>query len=82
MPHMKTATVREVQHNLREVLSWVEQGEEVRVMRRKKIVARLIPPGPVTAAPPDYLARARAIWGARPKGKPLSGLVAEARGVR
>jgi antitoxin (DNA-binding transcriptional repressor) of toxin-antitoxin stability system len=28
---MKTATIREMQHNLSEVLSWVERGEEVQV---------------------------------------------------
>ena len=47
MLHMKTATVRQVQHNLSEVLSWVEQGEEVRVLRRKQVVARLLPPEPI-----------------------------------
>jgi hypothetical protein len=31
-------------------------------------------------AQPDFLARARAIWGEHPTGKPLSAVVAEARG--
>ena len=29
---------------------------------------------------PDFLARAKAVWGDQPDGKPLSELVAEARG--
>jgi hypothetical protein len=29
---------------------------------------------------PDFLARAKAVWGEKPPGKPLSQLVAEARG--
>jgi len=29
---------------------------------------------------PDFLARAKAIWGERPAGEPLSALVSQARG--
>jgi antitoxin (DNA-binding transcriptional repressor) of toxin-antitoxin stability system len=79
---MKTATVRKVQHNLTEVLSWVERGEEVRVLRRKKVVARLVPPQPEPPQSPDFLGRARAIWGATPKGTRLSAIVSESRGER
>ncbi|MDP1587814.1 MAG: hypothetical protein Q8M07_08740 [Prosthecobacter sp.] len=35
---------------------------------------------PVPVAP-DFLARAQAIWGANPEGKPLSEFVLEGRGV-
>lgn len=82
MADMKTASVRQLQHNLSEVLSWVEQGEQVHVLRRKKIVARLMPPDPQPTAPPDFLGRARAIWGEQPRGKRLSEIVCEARGAR
>ena len=82
MLHMKTATVRQVQHNLSEVLSWVEQGEEVRVLRRKQVVARLLPPEPIVATSPDFLARAKAVWGEKPRGARLSKLVSEGRGTR
>lgn len=33
----------------------------------------------VPAAEPDFLARAKAIWGERPAGKPVSVLVSESR---
>ena len=82
MSCMRTATVREVQRNLSEVLSWVERGEEVRVLRRKKVVARLLPPDPQPTAPPDFLGRARTVWGEKPRGMPLSEVVSEARGER
>lgn len=82
MSNMKTATVRQMQHNLKEVLSWVEQGEEVSVMRRDKIVARLLPAAPQTVAVPDFVGRARAVWGERPVGKPPSELISEGRGER
>jgi antitoxin (DNA-binding transcriptional repressor) of toxin-antitoxin stability system len=85
MYNMKTASVREMQHNLSEVLSWVAAGEEVEVVRHKKVVARLLPPGPnppPVGMGPDFLARTKSIWTARPKGKPLSEIVSEARGER
>lgn len=82
MSNMKTATIREVQHNLSEVLSWVERGEEVRVLRRRKVVARLLPPEPEKAAHPDFLARAKAVWGEKPRGAKLSEIAREARGER
>jgi len=43
------------------------------------VVARLVPATRETVAQPDFLARAKAIWGERPAGKPLSAVVAEAR---
>jgi antitoxin (DNA-binding transcriptional repressor) of toxin-antitoxin stability system len=79
---MRTATVREVQHNPREVLSWVSAGEEVRVMRRNKMVARLLPPSPDVAESPDFVGRARAIWGDHPRGRKPSKLISDARGER
>ncbi len=83
MSNMKTATVRQVQHNLNEVLTWIERGEEVRVVRRNKIVARLVPPTPqATVTSPDFSARAQAVWGKRPRGKRLSAIVSESRGER
>jgi antitoxin (DNA-binding transcriptional repressor) of toxin-antitoxin stability system len=82
MSSMKTATVRQVQHNLKGVLAWVEDGEEVQVLRRKKVIARLLPPEPRLATVPDFVGRARAVWGAKPPGAPLSHLVSESRGER
>ncbi len=79
---MKRATIRQLQHNLSEVLTWVEQGEEVQVLRRDKVVARLLPPGPQPSRSPDFVARARAIWGAAPPGSTLSAIVTESRGER
>ena len=79
---MKVATVRDVQHNLSEVLAWVAQGEEVQVIRRKRIVARLIPPEPQVATSPNFVERAQSIWGEHPKGMHLSEIVSESRGKR
>jgi len=80
MANMKVASIRQMQHNLAEVLAWVEGGQEVQVFRRKKLVARLLPPNPEQVASPDFLTRARDIWGKKPSGKRLSAIVSEARG--
>ena len=69
-------------HNLKAVLAWVDGGEEVRVVRRGKVVARLLPPEPTATAAPDFAGRARAIRGSRPTGKLLSRVVADGRGDR
>jgi len=82
MSNMKTTTVRHVQHNLAEVLSWVDRGEEVLVYRRRTLVARLVPPVPAPAEAPDFIARARSVWGEKPRGKRLSQIASQARGDR
>ncbi len=80
MCHMKTATIRQVRHDLRTVLAWVAQGEEVTVLNRTRPVARICPPRPQPSAPfkmPDFAARAKAIFGDRRTH--LSNIVLEER---
>lgn len=45
---------------------------------QNKVVARVVPAMPVPQ--PDFLARAKAVWGEQPPGKPLSEVVGETRG--
>jgi prevent-host-death family protein len=40
---MKTATVREVQHGLANVLSQVQKGQEFAVTKHGKVIARIVP---------------------------------------
>ena len=84
MFNMKTASIRDVQHHFNKVLAWVEKGEEVQITRRNKTVAKIIPSTirPQSAKWPDFAARARAIWGAKPKGKSLSKIILEDRAER
>lgn len=42
-----------------------------------KVVAKLVP---ADAAQPDFVSRAKAIWGEHPPGKSLSAIVSDARG--
>ena len=82
MTHMRTATVREAQHNLPKILRSVSRGEVVEITRRNRVVARLVPAAPQPAGGlPDFVARARAIWG-RSRRNPTSEIVIEARAER
>ena len=72
---MKTASVQQVPQKWTQILEWVAAGEEVEVTEQEKVIARVVP-----ATQPDFLERAKKIWGEQPSGKPLSELVAEARG--
>jgi len=44
---METATIREVQHNLAAYVRRVQQGEQIEIRRRNRVVARLVPLGVV-----------------------------------
>ena len=67
MFHMKTASIREVQHGLKDVLAWVSAGETVSITRHNRVVAELMPPRRRPAnkkfAMPDFTARTKAIFG-------------------
>lgn len=85
---MESATIREVQHNLAAYLRRVEQGEDIVIRRRNKIVARLVPAGAYEAAakPLDWgrvRERRAAMWGGKPApGKPASEILSDSRGDR
>ena len=80
---MKTFSIMEVQHNLARVLREVEAGHVVGITRRKKLVARLMPPEveePVEF--PDFEGRAREVWGEEWTGRGSDELLDETRGDR
>jgi prevent-host-death family protein len=80
---MRTATIREAQHNLPRILRAVARGEVVEITRRNRVVARLVPATqPPKDGLPDFVARARAIWGRGPAGPSTSALVIEGRAER
>jgi antitoxin (DNA-binding transcriptional repressor) of toxin-antitoxin stability system len=63
---MKTATIRQIRNDFGTVLRWVESGEEVTVLKRRTVVARICPPRAGVrdgVKMPDFAARARAIFG-------------------
>ena len=40
---MKTATVRDLRNQYAGLMEWIEAGEEIRITRRGKAIARLVP---------------------------------------
>ena len=71
----------ETQHNLARVLREVAAGHEVGITRRKKLVARLLPPAePVPVGLPDFVARARGVWAGGWSGTGSSELLDQSRG--
>jgi len=77
---MKTASVQQLTQQWTEILGWVTAGEEVEVTQQGRVVAKVVPASTAPAVQPDFLARAKAIWGDHPAGEPLSAVVAEGRG--
>lgn len=65
---MKTASVRDLRQNFPRVMAWIEDGEQVAVTMRSKVIARLIPePEAPKSEPttPDFAAISREIFGKR-----------------
>lgn len=80
---MKTATVRDIQHNLKAVLTSVAAGETIRVTRHRRVVAQITPPpAPLKVKIPDFAARLQGDFPHGTKGRPLSSIVDDERGPR
>lgn len=75
---MKTASVQQVPQQWPQILRWVAAGEEVQVTEEDQVIAKFVPAKAATA--PDFLERAKAVWGEAPAGKSLSALISEGRG--
>ena len=71
----------ETQHNLSQVLRVVEAGQKVGITRRKHLIAHVIPvQEPVEF--PDFVERARKVWGEDWQGVTSGALLDESRGER
>ncbi len=82
---MKSASIRDLRHATPAVLAWVEQGHEVRITRRRRLVAVLGPPAGSEAAPParpDFAARLRQSWGDKHLPTTATEQLREERGER
>ncbi len=65
MHHMKRASVRDLRYHFPEVERLLQQGENIEITKRKRVIARLSPARPASSRRPDFLARLRAIYGDR-----------------
>lgn len=80
MLNMIKTNIRQLQNNLSEVVRYVEHGEEVLIMRRNRVVAKIVPADSRVKRIdwPDFAGRARDIV-KKQKGKPASCVVIEDR---
>ncbi len=64
MHHMKKATVRDLRYRFSAVEDLLRDGEEIHITKRKRVIARLLPPGPAPPkAFPNFLARQKKLFG-------------------
>ena len=63
-------------------MAWIEEGEDVQITKRRRVVAKLVPMKTkvVKVKWPDLAARRSRIYPESVKGKPASAIVDEARG--
>src|SRR6266404_1269122 len=62
MYHMRKASVRDLRYRFSVVEDALRHGEEIQITKRRRVIARLLPPEPVM---PDFLARMKKIFGKR-----------------
>jgi len=60
---MKTVSIRDLRYDFKAVERMLREGEEVKITRRRKVIARLVPEPAQPPALPDFMARMRAIYG-------------------
>lgn len=65
MNQMKTATVSDLRHRFAEIEARLREGEEIPIIKRKRVIARLLPAKPRRTArrPPDFMAMRKEIYG-------------------
>jgi len=60
---MKEVSVRDLRYDFKKVEQLLRRGEELRVTKRRKVIARLVPEIPEKKPMPDFLGRMRAQFG-------------------
>jgi antitoxin (DNA-binding transcriptional repressor) of toxin-antitoxin stability system len=66
MHHMRKASVRDLRYRFSEVERLLQEGENIEITKRKRVIAHLLP---LASHPPgqrpDFMARLRAIYGTK-----------------
>ena len=68
---MRAASVRELRQNFGSLLTWLEEGQEIQITMRRRVIARLVPDwpkSPVKVRMPDFAARLKRIHGKKTIG--------------
>ena len=76
--------MRDLRNRFARILTWIEDGERVKVSSRGRVVATLVPERRKArrVSWPDFLARLRTDWPRGLKGKSIAELIDEGRGGR
>lgn len=81
--HMKQATLRDLRYNFNHIATLLQEGEEIQITKRKRVVARLLPPeAPKRVQMPDFAARMKRIFGDSIMEVSNAELLEEERGSR
>jgi antitoxin (DNA-binding transcriptional repressor) of toxin-antitoxin stability system len=65
---MKSASVRDLRHHFGHLLTWIKEGQEIKITMRRRVVARLVPERAEKKAGlkmPDFARRLKKIHGRR-----------------
>jgi antitoxin (DNA-binding transcriptional repressor) of toxin-antitoxin stability system len=63
---MRQATVRDLRYRFSEIENLLQEGEEIQIVKRNRIVARLAPARrTIPPKHPNFLARLKKIYGAK-----------------
>ena len=73
-----TATLDEIHRDPAILDQAIARGEALEIVSNGAVTATLVPTAKL--AEPDFVARAKRIWGERPPGAPLSEIISTARG--
>lgn len=78
---MKRASIRELRYAFKRVERLLQQGEQVQITRRRRVIARLIPETcQGNPQMPDFVERLRRIYGRKKLRVTGAELIAEDRG--
>lgn len=79
MYHMKQASVRDLRYSFKDVEASLAAGEAIEIVKRKKVIARLVPVEPPRPPIVDFRARMKAMWGDEKPKASLIDLIAKER---
>jgi antitoxin (DNA-binding transcriptional repressor) of toxin-antitoxin stability system len=80
MYHMEQASIRDLRYDFKRVEDLLKAGEEIEITRRKRVIARLVPPKRRRRVKmPDFEGRMRKIFGDKVFTPSGAELIAEGR---
>lgn len=72
---MKSVSIRDLRYDFKTVESLLDRGEELQVMKRRRVIARLVPEPAPRRPLPDFLARLKSTYGKKRLAVPGSEIV-------